>query len=201
MRRGPSGSSEEQDTDPNALPATPLTHGDKGSEKRRDIGKHTQDNSHKKEKRKGDAHKQGLPALTRVQSTTSEFSALPPRNEDEGFTMYASAKDIIPDSMAECHSERRLRLRDHWAYSLYTIVTTILGFGLLVLMVQSFMARQLDTKGCEMCYMRPAYAKMSDFDTEHTRFAGKYSLYFYREGLIDEDVRVGTKHSKWLLSG
>jgi hypothetical protein len=39
--------------------------------------------------------------------------------------------------------------------------------------------------------MRPSFAKLSDFDTEHTRFASKYSTYLYREGLIDEDTKVG----------
>ena len=43
--------------------------------------------------------------------------------------------------------------------------------------------------------MRPAYAKFSDFDTEHTRFASKYSLYLYREGGVDEDTRASiTNH-------
>ena len=41
-----------------------------------------------------------------------------------------------------------------------------------------------------MSYMRPAFARFSDFDTEHTRFASKYSLYMYREGGVDEDTRV-----------
>jgi pimeloyl-ACP methyl ester carboxylesterase len=38
--------------------------------------------------------------------------------------------------------------------------------------------------------MRPAFTRFSDFDTEHTRFASKYSLYLYREGGVDEDTRV-----------
>ncbi|KAF2456102.1 PGAP1-like protein-domain-containing protein [Lineolata rhizophorae] len=41
-----------------------------------------------------------------------------------------------------------------------------------------------------MSYMRPGFVKFSDFDTEHTRFATKYSLHLYREGGIDEDVKV-----------
>lgn len=41
-----------------------------------------------------------------------------------------------------------------------------------------------------MSYMRPSYARLNDFDTEHTRFASKYSLYLYREQGIDEDVKV-----------
>lgn len=38
--------------------------------------------------------------------------------------------------------------------------------------------------------MRPAFAKLEDFDTEHTRFASKYSVYLYREVMVDEDTRV-----------
>lgn len=41
-----------------------------------------------------------------------------------------------------------------------------------------------------MSYMRPAFAKLEDFDTEHTRFASKYSVYLYREVMVDEDTRV-----------
>ncbi|ORY18521.1 GPI inositol-deacylase-like protein [Clohesyomyces aquaticus] len=92
--------------------------------------------------------------------------------------------------MVECQGRRRPRLRNPWACSLLTMVTTLLAFAVLFLMVQSFMTRQLDPKGCEMSYMRPSFARFSDFDTEHTRFASKYSLYLYREGGIDEDIRV-----------
>lgn len=38
--------------------------------------------------------------------------------------------------------------------------------------------------------MSPAFAKLSDFDTEHTRFASKYSTYLYREQGVDEDIKV-----------
>jgi len=41
-----------------------------------------------------------------------------------------------------------------------------------------------------MSYMRPAYARLDDFDTEHTRFASKYSLYLYREQGIDHGAKV-----------
>jgi glycosylphosphatidylinositol deacylase len=57
-------------------------------------------------------------------------------------------------------------------------------------MVQSFLTKQLDIKGCEMSYMRPTYSKFDEFDNEHTRFAGKYSLYLYREWGIDEEFTV-----------
>ncbi|KAL2024000.1 hypothetical protein VTK56DRAFT_235 [Thermocarpiscus australiensis] len=41
-----------------------------------------------------------------------------------------------------------------------------------------------------MSYMRPSYAKLNEFDTEHTRLASKYSLYLYREQGIDHDTKV-----------
>lgn len=93
--------------------------------------------------------------------------------------------------MAESHERRRrMRLRNPWSCSIYTLATTVVGFAALFLMVQSFLTKQLDIKGCEMSYMRPMYSKFDDFDTEHTRFASKYSLYLYREWGIDEEFTV-----------
>lgn len=93
--------------------------------------------------------------------------------------------------MADSHERRRrMRLRNPWSWSIYTLATTVAGFAALFLMVQSFLTKQLDVKGCEMSYMRPMYSKFDDFDTEHTRFASKYSLYLYREWGIDEEFTV-----------
>ncbi|OAL47533.1 GPI inositol-deacylase-like protein [Pyrenochaeta sp. DS3sAY3a] len=93
--------------------------------------------------------------------------------------------------MAE-HEDRKWRQqrRNPWACSLSTVATTLVGLGVILLMAHSFLTRQLDVKGCEMSWMRPIYSKQDAFSTEHTRFANKYSLYIYREGGIDEDVRV-----------
>jgi hypothetical protein len=102
-------------------------------------------------------------------------------------------KDIIPipHSIVDGHNTKwRQRLRNPWAYSPCTLVTTLLGFAAIFLMTQSFLTRQLDPKGCDMSYMRPTYSRYDQFDTEHTRFATKYSLYLYREGGMDEDTRV-----------
>jgi hypothetical protein len=66
----------------------------------------------------------------------------------------------------------------------------------LIAIIHSFSSRQLDAKGCRMSYMRPSFAKLSDFDTEHTRFASKYSVYLYREGMVDEDTKVWP-HIQW----
>jgi len=100
-------------------------------------------------------------------------------------------ENLADETMGEQHvATPRPRLSNSWAFSLYTAAVTLLGFGALLLMVQSFLTRQVDTKGCEMSYMRPAFFRFQDFDTEHTRFATKYSLYLYREGGIDDDARV-----------
>jgi hypothetical protein len=105
----------------------------------------------------------------------------------------ALGKDIIPHSVAEGHSSKwRQRLRNPWACSPYTMAATLLGFAAIFLMTQSFLTRQLDPKGCAMSYMRPAYSRFDYFDTEHTRFATKYSLYLYREAGLDDDFRVST---------
>lgn len=88
------------------------------------------------------------------------------------------------------HPPRR-RLRNPWLCSPLTLTVTILASLLAYTIFYSFTIRQLDPKGCAMSYMRSAYAAFPDFDTEHTRFASKYSLYLYRELGVDEDTRVG----------
>lgn len=95
------------------------------------------------------------------------------------------------DKMSDSRQNaRRPRLRSPWSCSPLTLVTTLLGMLSLASILHSFVSRQLDTKGCRMSYMRPSFAKLSDFDTEHTRFASKYSVYLYREGMVDEDTKV-----------
>jgi glycosylphosphatidylinositol deacylase len=102
-----------------------------------------------------------------------------------------AAANTEASSMAEAQERLWMRrLRNPWACSAYTLATTIVGFVALFLMVQSFLTKQLDVKGCEMSYMRPMYSRFDDFDTEHTRFASKYSLYLYREWGIDEEFTV-----------
>ncbi|OIW28481.1 GPI inositol-deacylase [Coniochaeta ligniaria NRRL 30616] len=84
----------------------------------------------------------------------------------------------------------RPRSRNPWSIKALTVVTFLAGIVLLGVILESLVTRQLDPKGCRMSYMRPSYARLNDFDTEHTRFASKYSLYLYREQGIDEDVKV-----------
>lgn len=85
----------------------------------------------------------------------------------------------------------RRRACSPWSCSPLTVFVTLLAGLLACTIFYSFTTRQLDPKGCAMSYMRSAYASFPDFDTEHTRFATKYSLHLYRELGVDEDARVG----------
>lgn len=85
---------------------------------------------------------------------------------------------------------KRPRIRSPWAITFLTLLTATLGIGFLALVLNSSFTRHIDPKGCRMSYMRPGYAKFDDFDTEHTRFASKYSLYLYRELGIENDAKV-----------
>ena len=84
----------------------------------------------------------------------------------------------------------RLRFRNPCSASLLVIISTIFGIALLVGILTSASSRQLDPKGCRMSFMRPVYRRLQEFDTEHTRFASKYSLYLYRENGIDIGNKV-----------
>lgn len=105
---------------------------------------------------------------------------------------------IIPSSIMGKVSQpdpphvRRQRARSPWAITLLTLSVSLFGAALLGVILKSFVTRQFETdpKGCRMSYMRPSYAHISDFDTEHTRFASKYSLYLYREQGVDDETKV-----------
>lgn len=89
-------------------------------------------------------------------------------------------------------ADPRPRSRNPWSITSLTVITFLVGIGLLAIILESLVTRQLDPKGCRMSYMRPSYARLDEFDTEHTRFASKYSLYLYREQGVDDDVKVGS---------
>lgn len=95
--------------------------------------------------------------------------------------------DKVPDSKGVL---RRPRSRSPWAFGLLTLLVVAVGLGFVATILSSSVTRCLDVKGCIMSYMRPSYVKLSDFDTEHTRFGSKYSLYLYRELEVDEEAKV-----------
>ena len=102
-------------------------------------------------------------------------------------TPLAPEQSVI--SMPELRG-RRSWARSPWSNSLLTLSATALSMVLLLSIIHSFATRQLDSKGCDMYYTRSIFFKFADFDTEHTRFASKYSLHLYREGGFDEDPKV-----------
>ncbi|KAI1821882.1 GPI inositol-deacylase [Xylaria intraflava] len=85
---------------------------------------------------------------------------------------------------------RQFQPRSPWAISLWTLFTSITGIALLISIIYSSANLQCDPKGCRMSWMSPSFIHLSDFDTEHTRFASKYSLYLYREQGIDSRPKV-----------
>lgn len=77
--------------------------------------------------------------------------------------------------------------------SVLVLLTAGIGIVLLAAILKSLISYQIEPKGCRMSYMRPSYIHFSDFDTEHTRFATKYSLYLYREQGVDDEAKVRSK--------
>lgn len=132
-----------------------------------------------------------MPALSSPGQTTPwpRTSFTEPALEQNPVDDHVRSKETT-DATTEYYRKQRARLRSPWSCSLLTLATTACSIILLATIVRSFLRLQLDPKGCAMSYMMPSFARFSDFDTEHTRFASKYSLYLYREGGIDQDTRV-----------
>ncbi|KAI9167266.1 GPI inositol-deacylase [Paramyrothecium foliicola] len=80
--------------------------------------------------------------------------------------------------------------RNPWSVPILVLIATAMGMALLFGILHSSMTRPPDPKGCRMSYMRPSYVHFAEFDTEHTRFATKYSLYLYREQGVDPDRKL-----------
>jgi hypothetical protein len=83
----------------------------------------------------------------------------------------------------------RVRIRPRGC-SLVSFILACLSVAFLGLIAHSVLNLQRDAKGCKMSFMYPSYAKLENFDTEHTRFATKYSLYLYREQKMDVSLEV-----------
>lgn len=121
----------------------------------------------------GDGHN-GLPSATHNMSSP----ALP------SSSLTAQSKE---ESYAKTAPKSR---RNAWSIPILVLIASTLGMSLLYAILQSLVSRQPDPKGCRMSYMRPSYVSFTEFDTEHTRFATKYSLYMYREQGVDQDTKV-----------
>lgn len=186
MRRRPSGSGEDED----GSATTPDHQHDKSS----------REMTPTKDTRS--AAKQSLkppePKASRDSRRSSSIDRRTPWQQNVG-SAATSEKNALPSNVqskeaaeatAQHHSHGRGHMRSPWRCSLLTIATSLCSIVLLLTIIHSFLTRQQDPKGCTMSYMRPVFTRFADFDTEHTRFASKYSLYLYREGGVDEDTRV-----------
>ncbi|KAF5505324.1 GPI inositol-deacylase [Colletotrichum siamense] len=110
---------------------------------------------------------------------------------DEGGEDDDEKASTTTENMAEMRfTSRRPRFRGPWSITILALAVTVLGITLLCAILNSSWTRQLDAKGCRMSYMRPTYIRLRDFDTEHTRFATKYSLYLYREQGVDDERKL-----------
>ncbi|KAL8800069.1 MAG: hypothetical protein Q9182_005435 [Xanthomendoza sp. 2 TL-2023] len=95
------------------------------------------------------------------------------------------------DKMLDPQRRRHMHIRSPWSCSLFTLTAMLSALLLIFYILHSFATRQLDSKGCDMYYTRGSkFFNFADFDTEHTRFASKYSLHLYREVLFDDDPKV-----------
>ncbi|EOD49819.1 putative gpi inositol-deacylase protein [Neofusicoccum parvum UCRNP2] len=196
MRRRSSGSATEEDDDSSAIPDAPAPpapaslspeHGDKRLDDLTTYTPRTSTDGVAKERRRNNE------TVARASLTKSRIWSEPhtaPTSEKDTQRKMMDNMDIIPDDMAESYGRRRSRWRNPWSLSTLTVGVLVAALVLLAAILQSFFYTQLDPKGCAMSRMWAAYVKYEDFDTEHTRFASKYSLYQYREGGIDEDARV-----------
>ncbi|CAG8453307.1 11184_t:CDS:10 [Funneliformis mosseae] len=76
-----------------------------------------------------------------------------------------------------------------FSYSIVIIFLITIIFGGMIM--HSFFYHQRDPKGCNISSMYPSYIRQDNFDSEQTRFAGKYSLYLYRDRVYDNDQPTG----------
>ncbi|KAK4936441.1 GPI inositol deacylase [Elasticomyces elasticus] len=102
--------------------------------------------------------------------------------------MLLKPKEDAGDSQsnADVRGLHKFRAQSPWTWRPLTLITTALALLSLSIIVRSSLKLQLDPQGCVMSMMSPTYIKLSGFDTEHSRFATKYSLYLYREEGVDE---------------
>lgn len=121
--------------------------------------------------------------------------ANPPRTTGDAIDGLSSTSPMMEKLSIESRGRRgpstkTYRSRSPWYTSMRTLMVTLAGLFCLGLIVHSLNTRQLDPKGCRMAWMHPSYHQLDEFDTEHTRFASKYSLYLYRDAGIDRDTKV-----------
>jgi hypothetical protein len=190
MRRRPSASTTDEEDDgpksdapstPEPLDKTKKKPSDKAADRKPVSSKHLEPKPKRKNSRPADASK----------TAWKQSQGRPVADGKERLELRRSARDLNPESPTDLKTmARRTRLRNPWAISWLTLGTLGAAVVMLLMLVQSFTTRQLDPKGGSMSFMASSFVRFNDFDTEHTRFATKYSLHMYRELGVDEDPRV-----------
>jgi glycosylphosphatidylinositol deacylase len=181
MRRRPSGSTTEEEDDIPISDVVPIKEKeDKEESLRKSIHLDPKD-----KRRPSRAAAGPKPAW----KTTTSKKDMPSEKEMAELRL---SKDISRDATKDIPPpRRRCQMRNPWSCSWLTLGTSLTALALILCIFQSFTTRQLDPKGAEMSWMASAFVRFPDFDTEHTRFATKYSLHLYREmGIDDEDPKV-----------
>lgn len=174
MRRRPSGSTSEEEDESSKSDESQTSYSADSIETSKDTLKPIPHRSDSKTKRKRGtkAAWQQAQLLTKVASEEA---------------LELQQRDPLMDAQ---NGQRRARLRNPWSFSVLAFLILSASVAIMLTIWQSFTTRQLDPKGGSMSYMASAFVRFPEFDTEHTPFATKYSLYLYREMGIDEDPRV-----------
>jgi hypothetical protein len=187
MRRRSSGSVEEDEDETVEAILSPSPHSDGGEERRSftsakyDVSRHSDTLDRRKAEK----------VMAPVQFADNVLPLL--GLEDISSKQLPLSSDFIINKVPDSRARRRRRAHGLWACSPLTLCATVLSTILLLSIVHSFLTRQVDSKGCDMCYTREIiYFQFADFDTEHTRFATKYSLHLIREQGFDEDPKVSS---------
>jgi glycosylphosphatidylinositol deacylase len=189
----PSGSTTEEEDEnptPNAAPA------EASEDTAEDVATRGEEDKDKdgplpveaKDKRKASRPATGAKAAWKQAAANETMPS-----EKEMLELRVAAKDINRDATVEkLTPRRRARMLSPWSCSWGTLGAFFTALMLMLTVFRSFTTMQLDPKGAAMSWMASAFVRFPDFDTEHTRFATKYSLHLYREMGIDEDPRVRT---------
>ena len=92
-------------------------------------------------------------------------------------------------STADARTLHKSRAAGPFTWRPLVLIASFLAILSLSFIVHSAVNLQVEPQGCVMSMMSPTYLRLSGFDTEHSRFASKYSLYLYREEGVDEYTR------------
>ncbi|KAL1918933.1 uncharacterized protein VTP21DRAFT_2314 [Calcarisporiella thermophila] len=142
----------------------------------------------KKRKPPGEKGAIDTPLITPISSSSPSFS--PSMSQPSDTPMSHPLSSTNHSNLKRAHEFKLFNTRNHRRISRTKLVATLLilaagTLALLAVILDSFLHHLRDREGCASSYMRPRYIRQAEFDSERTRFAGKYTLYLYRESGYD----------------